>query len=144
MEIKTTHIIIGLGVLAVLSQGENVRSSMEKQNQERTQRTEFSDRIRQNRLEEREAQQLSKVALARYRSNCVLVVDQNTGKESYFQLEGLIIDKQLGKTVRPGLAVCNRLGDTALVSQAGTITDIARVTATDQPQLDKLLAQRKK
>jgi hypothetical protein len=30
MEIKTTHIIIALGVLAILSQGENVRSSVEK------------------------------------------------------------------------------------------------------------------
>jgi oligoribonuclease (3'-5' exoribonuclease) len=80
MEIKTTHIIIALGVVAVLSQGENVRSSVEKQNQERTQRTEFSDRIRQSRLEEREAEQLSKVALARYKTNCVLVVDQSTGK----------------------------------------------------------------
>jgi hypothetical protein len=143
MEIKTTHIIIGLGVLALLSQGENVRSSMERTNQERTQRAEFSDRIRQNRLEERQAEQLSKVALARYKSNCVLVVDQRTGRESYFQPEGLIIDKQLGKTVRPGLAVCNRLGDTALVSQAGTITDIARVTTPDLPQLKKLFSQRK-
>jgi hypothetical protein len=115
-----------------------------KQNQERTQRTEFSDRIRQSRQEEREAEQLSKVALARYKSNCVLVVDQQTGKESYFQPEGLIIDRQLGKTVRPGLAICNRLGDTALVSQAGTITDIARVTTPDLPELNKLLTQRKK
>jgi hypothetical protein len=144
MEIKTTHIIIGLGVIALLSQGENVRSSMERTNQERTQRTEFSDRIRQNRMEERQAEQLSKVALARYKNNCVLVVDQATGKESYFQPEGSVIDQSLGRTVRPGLAVCNRLGDTALVSQAGTITDIARITTPDLPPFKKLLAQRRK
>jgi hypothetical protein len=143
MEIKTTHIIIGLGVIALLSQGENVRSSMERANQERTQRTEFSDRIRHNRLEAREAEQLSKVALDRYRNNCIIVVDRKTRKDTYFYPGANVVDSKVSRALRPGAFICNKLGDTAVVSEAGTVTDIARVTTPDLPQLQKLLSQRK-
>lgn len=143
MELKTSHIIIGFGVLALLSQGENVRSFTEKSNQIRSQQAEFSDRIRQNRIEAREAEQLSKVALARYRSNCALVIDQATKKESYFYPNALVVDSKLNRTLRPGAMICNRAGDTAVVSEAGTITDIARVITPDLPEFRKLLQQRR-
>ena len=143
MKIKTSHMIIGLGVLALLSQGENVRHSLEKSNQIRALQNDFNDRIRINRTEAREATQLSKVALDRYKSNCILVVDSETKSESYFYPNSLVTDSKLNRTLRPGALVCNRVGDTAVVSEAGTITDIARVAIPDLPQLKKLLQQRR-
>lgn len=143
MNIKTSHIIIGLGVLALLSQGENVRSSLEKSNLIRTEQSEFNDRIRRNRTEEREAEKLSKVALARYKNNCILVVDEQTKQESYFQPGQSVVDTRLGRTLRPGVPICNKTGDTAVVSEAGTVVDIARVAIPDLPQLKKLLQQRR-
>jgi hypothetical protein len=143
MKIKTTHIIWGSIALIALSQGENVRQSLAKGNQIRQEQASFSDRIRQNRTEARIAEKLSKVALDRYRSNCILVVDEATGKEDYFQPGTTVLDTQLAHTLRPGAFICNRLGDTAIVSQAGTITDIARVATPDLPEFKKLLEQRK-
>jgi hypothetical protein len=143
MRIKTSHTIIGLGLLALLSQGENVRSSLEKSNQVRAEQTAFNDRIRVNRTEAREAQKLSQVALDRYKSNCILVVDEQTKQESYFQPNSLVTDSRLNRSLRPGVSVCNKIGDTAVVSEAGTVTDIARVVVPDLPQLKKLLQQRR-
>lgn len=143
MNIKTSHIIIGLGVLALLSQGENVRSSLERNNQIRSEQSDFNDRIRQNRTEEREAEKLSKVALARYKNNCIFVVDGETKLESYFQPNSLVVDTKLNRSLRSGVPVCNKVGDTGVVSVAGTITDIARVSVPDLPQLKKILQQRR-
>jgi hypothetical protein len=116
---------------------------MERTNQERQERSEFSDRIRQNRLEAREAEQLSKVALDRYKNNCILVVDKDTRKDTYFYPNANVVDSKLNRILRPGVSICNKLGDTAVVSDAGTVIDIARVTTPDLPQLQKLLSQRK-
>jgi len=143
MKIKTSTILYGSIALIALSQGENVRHSLAKGNQARQEQTEFSDRIRANRTEARQAQKLSKVALDRYRSNCILVVDQATGKEDYFQPGVSVLDTQLARPLRPGAFICNRLGDTAIVSQAGTIADIARIATPDLPQFKKLLEARK-
>lgn len=143
MKIKTSHIILGSITLIALSQGENVRQSLAKGDQVRQEQASFSDRIRQNRTEARQAQRLSKVALDRYQSNCILVVDGETGKEDYFQPGTTVLDTHLAKPLRSAAFVCNRLGDTAVVSQAGTITDIARVATPDLPQFKKLLEQRK-
>ena len=144
MKIKTSHIIWGSVVLVALSQGENVRTSLAKGDQVRQEQAEFSDRIRQNRTEERQAEKLSRVALGRYRNNCILVVDGATKKEGYFQPGSEVVDRQLGRTLREGAAICNRLGDTAVVSAAGTITDIARVSVPDLPKFKQLMQQRKK
>ena len=141
--IKTTHLIWGAIALIALSQGENLRSSLAKGNQIKQEQTEFSDRIRENRTEARQAEKLSKVALDRYRNNCILVVDDKTGKESYFQPGTSVLDTQLSKPLRPSAFICNRLGDTAIVSQAGTVTDIARVSTPDLPEFKKLMEARK-
>jgi hypothetical protein len=143
MKIKTSQIIWGSLALIALSQGENMRSSFAKGNQAKQEQTEFSDRIRQNRTEARNAEKLSKVALSRYKANCILVVDQETGKEAYFQTGGSVIDSQLGHPLRASVPICNRLGDTAVVTQAGTIADIARITTPDLPEFKKLLEKRK-
>jgi hypothetical protein len=144
MKLKTSHIIWGSVALLALSQGENVRSSLAKGSQIRQEQTEFSDRIRQNRTEAKNAEKLSKVALDRYKANCILVADQKTGKEAYFQPGGSVIDRQLGRPLRSGVPVCNRLGDTAIVSEAGTIVDITRIAVPDLPKFKQLLQQRKK
>ena len=142
MKIKTSHIIIGLIAVGLVSQGENVRGSLAKGDSIRQQQSEFNDRIRRNRTEAKQAQKLSKVALDRYRSNCILVVDDETGKENYFKPETTVLDSQLARPLRPGAFVCNKLGDTAIVSQAGTISDIARVAVPDQAEFKQLLKQR--
>lgn len=143
MKIKTTHIIWGSIALIALSQGENVRQSLAKGNQVRQEQAEFSDRIRQNRTEARQAEKMSKVALDRYRNNCILSVDVETGKPSYFRPGEEVVEPKLRRSLRSGAFICNVLGDTAVVSEAGTITDIARVSTPDLPQFKKLLEQRK-
>lgn len=143
MQIKTSQLFVGAILLSILSQGENVRKSMDANAKVKARQSNFSERIRENRTEERELIQLSKVALGRYRSNCIRVVDMQTGQEAYFQENAPMIDSKLGKTLRAGALVCNRLGDTAVISESGTATDIARVTASDLPQLEKLLGKRR-
>lgn len=143
MKIKTSNIIWGSIALLALSQGENVRQSLAKGNQVRQEQAKFSDRIRTNRTEARQAEKLSKVALDRYRNNCILVVDEPTGKEAYFSEGTYIVDAQLGRSLRAGAFICNKIGDTAVVSQAGTITDIARVATPDLQEFRKLLEQRR-
>ena len=143
MRIATSHIIIGIGALVLLSQGENVRGSLEKNNQIRQEQSDFNDRIRQSRREGNESEKLSKVALSRYKSNCIFVVDTIANRESYFQLGSSVVDTSLNRPLRAGVPICNRLGDTGIVSQAGTITDIARVAVPDLPQFRKTLQQRK-
>jgi hypothetical protein len=143
MEIKTSHLIVGAVAVIALMNGENVRSSIHKGNDIRTEQSQFNDRIRRNRTEARNAEKLSKIALTRYRNNCILVVDEQTGKESYFQPGTSVVDKQLGRPLRAGVPICNKLGDTGIVSEAGTITDIARVSIPDQPTFKQFLAQRR-
>ncbi len=143
MKITTTRIIFGAAILIALSQGENVRSSLDKSNALRQEQSQFQDRIRQNRTESRQAEKLSKIALDRYRNNCILVVDQETGKESYFQPGTQVVDVQLGRSLRSGVPICNKLGDTGIVSEAGTITDVARIAIPDVPAFKELLSKRR-
>jgi hypothetical protein len=142
MKIKTSHIIWGSIALLALSQGDNVRQSLNKGGTIRQEQAEFSSRIRQNRNKARQAEKLSKVALDRYRNNCILTVDSDTGKESYFEPSTTVVDTELAQPLRPGAFICNKLGDTAVVSDAGTIADIARVATPDLPEFKKLLEQR--
>ena len=143
MKIKTSHIILASIAVVALANGENVRGSLQKGGEIRQQQTSFNDRIRENRTNARNAEKLSKVALDRYRNNCIFVVDGNSGKESYFQPGTSVLDTQLAQPLRPGAFICNKLGDTAIVSEAGTIADIARVATPDLPEFKKLLEARK-
>lgn len=143
MKIKTTHIIWGSIALLALSQGENVRQSLAKGNQIRQEQASFSDRIRTNRTEARQSEKLSKVAIDRYKNNCILVVDSVSQQQSYFTPGEAVVEPKLNRSLRSGAFICNKLGDTAVVSEAGTITDIARVSTPDLPAFKKLLEQRK-
>lgn len=142
MKIGTESLMIGALILIGLSNGENVRSSLQKGGDIKQAQSEFSDRIRRNKTEARNAQKLSQIALERYQNNCILVVDSSSGKESYFQPGSTVLDTQLGRTLRSGASICNRLGDTAIVSEAGTIVDVARITIAHQAEFKQLLSQR--
>jgi hypothetical protein len=145
MKIKTSHLILGAIAIIGLSQGENVRSSLVHSDQVRKEQAGFSEHLRQKRTEARQAEKLSKVALDRYRNNCILVTDSTTKQPAYFQLDEKVIDPNPKRhtTLRPGVFICNKLGDTAVVSDAGTIADIARITTPDVPAFNKLMEHRK-
>ncbi|NEQ64524.1 MAG: hypothetical protein F6K21_03280 [Symploca sp. SIO2D2] len=143
MQFKTSHVFLALVIFGIVSQGENVRDFTNSQSQERQGRNEFHQRIRDNRNQARELEKLSKVALDRYKQNCVFVIDLTTKQETYLQPGQQVIDTKLNRELRPGQPICNRLGDTAIVSQAGTIVDIARVNVADLPEFRQLLEQRR-
>ena len=142
MKIKTSHIIYGGILLCLLGQGDNVRQSLEKGNQLRHEQTVFGDRLRESKMQERQAEALSKVALGRFKNNCILVDDKTTRQPTYFESGQEVIDRTRGVTVRPGAFACNLLGETALVAEDGTLTDIARIATPDLPAFRKLLKVR--
>lgn len=142
MTFKTSHLIVLCIIGLAIANGENVRGSISRSNEIRSERSAFHNRIRQNRDQARQAQQLSKVALERYRSNCIMVVDTQTNQESYFEQGDPVFDHTGSKTaLRDGAYICNSLGDTAIV-QDGKITDIARVTTQDLAEFQSLLSSR--
>ncbi|MBD2016173.1 hypothetical protein H6F96_19640 [Microcoleus sp. FACHB-53] len=143
MKLKTSHLIWGGIALIALSQGENVRQSLAKGNQVRQDQAEFSDRIRLNRTEARQAAKLSKVAIDRYRNNCILVVDAQTRQPIYFTPGEAVVEPKLNRALRPGAFVCNTLGDTGVVNAEGNLTDVARVATPEIPQFKKLLEQKR-
>ncbi|NEP60854.1 MAG: hypothetical protein F6K31_28365, partial [Symploca sp. SIO2G7] len=114
LKIKTTHIIIGCFVISIVAQGENVRNFIRNQSSVRQQRSEFNQRIRESRDRERQLDKLSKVALGRAKS-CIFVVDEQTMQQSYFKPGMRVVDRKLGRTIRAGQAICNKLGDTGMV-----------------------------
>lgn len=100
----------------------------------------FKDRLRKNRDDAKNAQDLPKVAIERYKANCILIKGQKTGKEAYFREGAATVDTTVNRRVRDDAIVCNRLGDTAVI-QDGLITDISRVALADKPEMQNLLDQ---
>lgn len=143
MKIKTSYVLWGAIALIVISQGDRVGEAVDRNNRIRDERAEFADRVRENKADLRQAEKLSALALERYRNNCVLVVDSRTGREALFHPGERVIDPtQQERTLRPGLFICNSLGDTAEVSDNGTITDIARVSTNDLLEFKQLTGGR--
>jgi hypothetical protein len=143
MKLKTSYLLYGLGVLILVSQGNRVGEAVSKSERVRNERMEFSDLIRENKSAARQAEKLSEIALDRYRNNCVLVVDLESGEEALFEPgESVVSPGQQNRALRSGLFICNRLGDTAVVSENGTITDIARIATADISQFKQLLGAR--
>ncbi|KAM3100455.1 hypothetical protein ACKFKF_11590 [Phormidesmis sp. 146-12] len=140
MNIKTSHLILGAIALIALSQGESIKQSIAKNQAIKQDQLAFNERLRKNRDDARNAQDLSKVAIERYKANCILIKDQKTGKEAYFREGATTVDSALNRRVRDNAIVCNRLGDTAVI-QDGLITDIARVALADKPEMQNLLDQ---
>ncbi len=143
MKIKTSQMLWGAVALIALSQGENVRQSLYKNDQARQEQSVFNDRLRQNRTEARQAQKLSQVALDRYKANCILVIDQKSKQQTYFREGAVVIDPGMKRPIRANAFICNKLGDTAVVDATGAITDIARVSTSDLAEFKTLLEARK-
>jgi len=142
MKIKTSHIILACIGLIALQNGENVRASLEKGNTIRQQQSNFNDHIRENRIKARHAAKLSKVAIERFENNCILVGTGKAGIPTYFRDNQPVLDSQMSAPLRPGAFICNQLGDTAVVSEDGRISDIARVSSAEQDRFRQLLKAR--
>lgn len=143
MKIKTSYILYGAIALIIISQGDRVGEAVDRNDRIRSEQANFADLVRTNRASIRQAEKLSQIALDRYRNNCALVVDATNGEEALFQPGEPVIDpRQQNRTLRSGLLICNRLGDTAVISQNGTITDIARVATPDLQEFKQLLGSR--
>lgn len=142
MQIKTIHVFaVGLAGL-LLSQGENIRAHMERSQNRGQEKQEHRDRIRRNKDELNQAAELSKLALKRAET-CILVLDTATKRESYFTDRMPVVDAQaLNRPLRDGVAICNSLGDTAIVVN-GTATDIARVSVEDAPKFKDIITKSK-
>ncbi|NJM47950.1 MAG: hypothetical protein HC860_18730 [Alkalinema sp. RU_4_3] len=138
---KTAHIALLGALLVALSNGENIRSLTAKSAQTGTRKTEHKDRVKRDKERARDAKDLSATALDRYRQNCIMVLDQTTGKEVYFAPGMTAIDSGLGRSVRESAAVCNKLGDTALIVN-GVMEEIASVDAEDLDKLAAILERR--
>lgn len=138
---KATHLIYSAIALSIFSQGNNIYSSLEKGNELRQEQADFNNHIRTARQREKEAIALSKIAIGRYQ-HCILVTDLETKQPTYFYPGQEVLDRKRNQTLRPGAAVCNELGDTAIVAPDGTLLDIARVGTTDMNEFKKLLRRR--
>lgn len=132
MKLTTTNLLIAGGVILLLSNGENVRGSIEKSNTIRQEQSSFHDNIAAARREARKAGKLSKVAIDRAKNNCIKLVIDKEDKPTYFKEGQPVLDKTLNTPLRPGALICNDLGDTAVVSDDGRIADIARVSTEDE------------
>jgi hypothetical protein len=139
--VKTVHIALIGAVLVALANGENIRSLTAKSAETGTRKTEHKDRIKRDKERARDAKDLSAAALDRYRQNCIMVIDQTTGRETYFAPGMAAVDSGLGRSVRENAAVCNKLGDTALIVN-GVMEEIASVDAEDLDKLAAILERR--
>jgi hypothetical protein len=130
MNLKTSHLaIVGLFGLLLLN-GENMRAFTAKNAATGSRKDAHKERVKLEKERAKNAKELSQAALERYRGNCIMVVDGATGKESYFQPGTAVTDIALNKPVRDGASVCNRMGDTAIVTN-GAIENIAQISAED-------------
>jgi hypothetical protein len=102
-------IAVGLVGLAVLSRSHSIGSGIQKGMQIDGQRQVLKNRQRE-----------AKLATERLKS-CVQVVDAATQKPAYFFEGQAVVDVQNGRPLRPGLIICNQLGDTAVVGLDGKI-----------------------
>lgn len=141
MNIKTSHIAI-VGLLAIaLMNGENIRNSTAKTASTKTRKESFKERIKEEKERSANARELSKVAIDRYKAKCIIVIDESKKKEAYFVPGSLVLDTALGRPVRDGAAICNKLGDTAIVAN-GAIEDIASVDEEDWEAFTALMERR--
>jgi hypothetical protein len=141
MNLKTSHLaVVGLLGLLILN-GENMRAFSTKNADTATRKDAHKSRVKLEKERSKNTKDLSQVALERYRANCIMVVDGSSKKETYFQPGAAVIDTALNRTVRDGAAICNRLGDTAIVTNGAT-ENIASITAEDWQAFAALLESR--
>ena len=138
MRLTTGNFFLGCGLVLILMNGENIKSSINKGNAQKATQSAHSDRIKLNKQDAREAIDLSKVALERVKS-CIRVIDSEKKVDSYLAEGQVVIDSLLKRPVRPKATVCSGLGDTGLIDGQGAITDLARVNESDMTEYKKIL-----
>lgn len=138
MKITTLKLGLIFAGLVIIGNGENIRTSVQAGEAQKAQKAAFTDRLKQNKTEERQATELSKVALARAKS-CIRIVDAAKRVDSYLTEGQKVIDTALNRPVRAAATVCSGLGDTGITNQNGEITDLARVVDADMAEYKKLL-----
>jgi hypothetical protein len=139
--LKTSHMAILGALILLLANGENIRSLSARTTATTDRKTLIKDRLKTEKDRAKDAGNLSKVALERYKSNCILVVDSTSKTQSYFTPGASVIDTALGKPLRDNAMICNTLGDTAIVTN-GVIENIASIATEDLPQFTAILESR--
>lgn len=138
MKLTTSHLFLGFAVVLILMNGENIRTSLAKGEQQKTKQAAHNDRLKLNETEASQAIDLSKVALSRAKS-CIRVLDATTKKDGYLSEGQLVIDTALNRPLRPKATVCSASGDTGITDSQGAIADLARVIESDFPEYKKTL-----
>ncbi|HEY9610611.1 hypothetical protein [Allocoleopsis sp.] len=143
MRIKIfSHLIIGGSLLAIfISKGEVLRATVQEGSTISTNQTTASSESRQLREQAKNARRFSKVALERLKSNCIQTVDAKTRKDGYYIEGEMVLDNQLKRPLRPGVFICNSLGETATIAEDGSISSIVRVALNEKQEYDKLFSQ---
>lgn len=142
MKIKITYLVIFFpAAIIFLSLGDRMKATVSEGSAISTQQSTTSSQSRLLREEAKNAQRYSKVAIERLKANCLPVVDQQSGSEGFFQQGSVVMDQNLGRPVRAGAFVCNSLGDTAVIAQNGTLTDVVRTSLEQQSEYDKLFSK---
>lgn len=129
MKLNTKQLIlIVLGIL-VISQGENIRKSIEKNALREEAKTTKKERIRKDKDKVNELEDLSKIAVSRADS-CIEITDIKTGKPFELSPTTKVYNSSRTDELREGAPVCSGT-DTAIVTKEG-LTSIARVNKTDE------------
>jgi hypothetical protein len=85
IKIKTSHLAVAGFLCILLLNGENLRNVSARTEAVKTRKDSHKEHINLEQERGRNALDLSKIALDRYRQNCIFVVDFTTKKEAYFQ-----------------------------------------------------------
>ncbi len=139
--LKTSHLAVAGFVCILLLNGENLRNVSARTEAVKTRKDSHKEHLKLEQERGRNALDLSKIALDRYRQNCILVVDSTTKKEAYFQPGSAVLDTALNRSVRENAPICNRLGDTAIVTN-GAIENLASIATEDWETFTAVLERR--
>jgi hypothetical protein len=134
-----SHLIVGGSLLFIfVSKGEILRATVQEGNTISTNQSTASSESRALREQAKNARKFSKVALERLKSNCIKTVDAQTRIESYYREGEMVVDPKLKRPIRAGAFICNSLGETAVVAEDGSISQIVRVALFEKDEYDEL------
>lgn len=138
----TTKQLLVIGVsLLLISQGENIRKSIEKDGVRKDARTIKQERIRDDKDKIKELDDLSKVAVSRADS-CIPILDIKTNKSIELSPTTKVFNSSKTGELREGAVVCSG-NDTGIVTKDGLVASIARVNKTDEQTYYKIRGENK-
>lgn len=145
--IKMSHIVLGLGAIALLANGNDLAASMAEGSQIADKQQTFNDELRDQRMSarqlERQAAESSDLALKRVRGACVPVLDGDTQGMTNLYEGRKFVSLADQKAVGGRVEICSATGDTAIAQdgyiEAGTI---ARVNTEDLGEYARYFQQR--